>query len=174
MSCSARSQSAVLTYAHTYALCWLVRTLPESGNDMLDCPTCSAAVEPSMPQHLACVSYLTTCELRVTSHGLSSHDLPSPDLPLHVRQFAFALTWTCLSAGLQVTHLFRDVLHGWGQIMLSVNVSPCAKDYDETSHVLKVPHPSHFSCACAATPPTRHECAVQHLTCSIQICQTGT
>lgn len=39
---------------------------------------------------------------------------------------------------LQVTHLFRDVLHGWGQILLSVNVSPCAKDYDETAHVLKV------------------------------------
>ncbi|KAA6416833.1 MAG: kinesin motor domain containing [Trebouxia sp. A1-2] len=37
----------------------------------------------------------------------------------------------------KVTHLFRDVLHGWGQILLSVNVSPCAKDYDETSHVLK-------------------------------------
>ena len=42
------------------------------------------------------------------------------------------------SRSLQVTHLFRDVLHGWGQILLSVNVSPCAKDYDETSHVLKV------------------------------------
>ena len=41
---------------------------------------------------------------------------------------------------LQVTHLFRDVLHGWGQILLSVNVSPCAKDYDETAHVLKVTH----------------------------------
>ena len=41
-------------------------------------------------------------------------------------------------AVVQVTHLFRDVLHGWGQILLSVNVSPCAKDYDETSHVLKV------------------------------------
>lgn len=39
---------------------------------------------------------------------------------------------------LQVTHLFRDALHGWGQVVLSVNVSPCAKDYDETSHVLKV------------------------------------
>lgn len=39
---------------------------------------------------------------------------------------------------LQVTHLFRDVLHGWGRILLSVNVSPCARDYDETSHVLKV------------------------------------
>ena len=44
----------------------------------------------------------------------------------------------CSVAVSQVTHLFRDVLHGWGQIMLSVNVSPCAKDYDETSHVLKV------------------------------------
>ena len=38
----------------------------------------------------------------------------------------------------QVTHLFRDVLHGWGRVLLSVNVSPCACDYDETSHVLKV------------------------------------
>ncbi|GAB4824165.1 hypothetical protein N2152v2_011211 [Parachlorella kessleri] len=37
----------------------------------------------------------------------------------------------------KVTHLFRDALHGWGQVILSVNVSPCAKDYDETSHVLK-------------------------------------
>lgn len=42
----------------------------------------------------------------------------------------------------QVTHLFRDVLHGWGRVLLSVNVSPCACDYDETSHVLKVQHHS--------------------------------
>ncbi len=39
----------------------------------------------------------------------------------------------------KITHLFRDALHGWGQILLSVNVSPVACDYDETSHVLKVP-----------------------------------
>ena len=32
----------------------------------------------------------------------------------------------------------RDALHGWGQVVLSVNVSPVAKDYDETAHVLKV------------------------------------
>ena len=38
----------------------------------------------------------------------------------------------------KVTHLFRDALHGWGQVVLSVNVSPVAGDYDETSHVLKV------------------------------------
>jgi hypothetical protein len=38
----------------------------------------------------------------------------------------------------KITHLFRDALHGWGQILLSVNVSPVACDYDETSHVLKV------------------------------------
>lgn len=38
----------------------------------------------------------------------------------------------------KVTHLFRDALHGWGQVVLSVNVSPCAKDYDETTHVLRV------------------------------------
>ena len=49
----------------------------------------------------------------------------------------------------KVTHLFRDALHGWGHILLSVNVSPAAQDYDETSHVLKVRplprlHPSRF------------------------------
>ena len=55
-----------------------------------------------------------------------------------------AISWDANSAlsfrprHLQVTHLFRDALHGWGQILLSVNVSPCAKEYDETSHVLKV------------------------------------
>lgn len=38
----------------------------------------------------------------------------------------------------KVTHLFRDALHGWGQVVLSVNVSPASKDYDETAHVLKV------------------------------------
>lgn len=38
----------------------------------------------------------------------------------------------------KVTHLFRDALHGWGRILLSVNVSPAAGDYDETIHVLKV------------------------------------
>ena len=38
----------------------------------------------------------------------------------------------------RVTHLFRDALHGWGQVVLSVNVSPAARDYDETAHVLKV------------------------------------
>lgn len=32
----------------------------------------------------------------------------------------------------------RDALHGWGQVVLSVNVSPVARDYDETAHVLKV------------------------------------
>lgn len=37
----------------------------------------------------------------------------------------------------KVTHLFRDALHGWGRVILSVNVSPVAADYDETSHVLK-------------------------------------
>jgi len=32
---------------------------------------------------------------------------------------------------------YRDALHGWGQVVLSVNVSPVSKDYDETAHVLK-------------------------------------
>lgn len=44
------------------------------------------------------------------------------------------------AATLQVTHFAcrRDALHGWGQVILSVNVSPASKDYDETAHVLKV------------------------------------
>jgi hypothetical protein len=37
----------------------------------------------------------------------------------------------------KVTHLFRDALHGYGRVVLSVNVSPCARDYDETAHVLR-------------------------------------
>lgn len=37
----------------------------------------------------------------------------------------------------KVTHLFRDALHGYGTVVLSVNVSPAAKDYDETVHVLR-------------------------------------
>eukprot|EP00884_Botryococcus_braunii_P003070 jgi/Botrbrau1/12764/Bobra.0238s0003.1 len=37
----------------------------------------------------------------------------------------------------KVTHLFRDVLHGWGQILLCVNVSPTSRDYDETARVLR-------------------------------------
>ncbi len=52
-----------------------------------------------------------------------------------------------------MTHLFRDVLHGWGRILLSVNVSPCARDYDETSHVLKasiLPCAALVICVCVA------------------------
>ncbi|KAK3246715.1 hypothetical protein CYMTET_43762 [Cymbomonas tetramitiformis] len=37
----------------------------------------------------------------------------------------------------KVTHIFRDVLHGWGKILLVVNVSPVSCDYDETVNVLK-------------------------------------
>lgn len=47
-------------------------------------------------------------------------------------------------------HLFRDVLHGWGRILLSVNVSPCSVDYDENSHVLKVLYTIlHTHCCCS-------------------------
>ncbi len=41
----------------------------------------------------------------------------------------------------KVTHIFRDVLHGWGRLVLSVSVSPGASDYDESHNVLKVRHP---------------------------------
>lgn len=41
----------------------------------------------------------------------------------------------CLS--LQITHIFRDLLHGWGSILFCVNVSPAAADYDSTAGVLQ-------------------------------------
>lgn len=37
----------------------------------------------------------------------------------------------------KLTHLFRDVLLGWGNFVLCVNVSPSASDFEETHHVLK-------------------------------------
>ena len=37
----------------------------------------------------------------------------------------------------KVTHMFRDALHGYGNVVLSVNVSPSAADFDETLRVLK-------------------------------------
>jgi hypothetical protein len=37
----------------------------------------------------------------------------------------------------QITHIFRDLLHGWGSILFCVNVSPAAADYDSTAGVLQ-------------------------------------
>ncbi len=37
----------------------------------------------------------------------------------------------------KVTHLFRDALHGYGNVVLSVNVSPARADFDETLRVLR-------------------------------------
>ncbi len=72
-----------------------------------------------------CGQYKPHCALAHQHNSCCSLLKAEPSRPKHV-------------VVVQVTHLFRDVLHGWGQILLSVNVSPCAKDYDETSHVLKV------------------------------------
>ena len=41
-----------------------------------------------------------------------------------------------------IADVCRDALHGWGQVVLSVNVSPVTKDYDETAHVLKASTPA--------------------------------
>ncbi len=70
----------------------------------------------------------------------------------------------------KITHLFRDALHGWGQILLSVNVSPVAFDYDETSHVLKV-----RSSFCDRSKWTRERVLVvapYAQSCTIQHCDT--
>lgn len=37
---------------------------------------------------------------------------------------------------LQLTHIFRDILHGYGQLVLCVNVSPDSRDREESAHVL--------------------------------------
>jgi hypothetical protein len=39
---------------------------------------------------------------------------------------------------LQVTHLFKDVLHGNGRFVMVVNVNPAADEFNETKRVLQV------------------------------------
>jgi hypothetical protein len=39
---------------------------------------------------------------------------------------------------LQITHLFKDVLHGNGRFVMVVNVSPAAEEFNETKRVLQV------------------------------------
>jgi len=39
---------------------------------------------------------------------------------------------------LQITHLFKDVLHGNGRFAMVVNVSPAAEEFNETKRVLQV------------------------------------
>ena len=39
---------------------------------------------------------------------------------------------------MQITHLFRNVLHARGAVLLCVNVSPAPEDYDDTARVLSV------------------------------------
>lgn len=56
----------------------------------------------------------------------------------------------------KVTHLFRDALHGYGRLVLSVNVSPSPHDFDETLRVLKYAiAASHISMSCPLHPPKR-------------------
>jgi hypothetical protein len=38
----------------------------------------------------------------------------------------------------QITHLFKDVLHGNGRFVMVVNVSPAAEEFNETKRVLQV------------------------------------
>ena len=76
--------------------------------------------------------YKTALGWHAAMNGISVTErasLPSlPRLP--------ALTGS-IAGRVQVTHLFRDALRGWGRIVLSVSVSPAACDYDETARVLR-------------------------------------
>lgn len=44
----------------------------------------------------------------------------------------------CTSLHLQVTHLFKGVLHGNGRFVMVVNVSPASEAFNETKRVLQV------------------------------------
>jgi hypothetical protein len=39
---------------------------------------------------------------------------------------------------LQITHLFKQVLHGNGRFVMVVNVSPASEAFNETKRVLQV------------------------------------
>ncbi len=67
----------------------------------------------------------------------------------------------------KVCHLFRDVLHGWGRILLSVNVSPCAADYDETSRVLQARCTAHTEMQLPAQDALRISLCGSAVECSI-------
>ena len=33
--------------------------------------------------------------------------------------------------------MFRDEMHGWGRLLLAINISPAAADFDENARVLR-------------------------------------
>ena len=57
---------------------------------------------------------------------------------------------------MQLTHLLRDVLHGWGQLLMCVNVSPTAKDFEATVDTLRYATLARrIGTAARAQPPAR-------------------
>lgn len=58
----------------------------------------------------------------------------------------------CPVSSLQITHLFKGVLHGNGRFVMVVNVSPASEEFNETKRVLQVSQ-QHASPAC--WPPSR-------------------
>lgn len=57
---------------------------------------------------------------------------------------------------IQLTHLLRDVLHGWGQLLMCVNVSPTAKDFEATVDTLRYATLARrIGTAARAQPPAR-------------------
>jgi hypothetical protein len=68
----------------------------------------------------------------------------------------------CAHAGsLQITHLFKQVLHGNGRFVMVVNVSPASEAFNETKRVLQVMQLS--SQHCTATSKTANtSCVVMY------------
>ena len=57
---------------------------------------------------------------------------------------------------MQITHLFRDMLLGWGQLLLCMNVSSAPEDYDDTARVLNVAQQAYaVSMAARRTAPIK-------------------
>ena len=64
-------------------------------------------------------------------------------------------------SALQITHILRDLLHGWGTILFCVNVSPAAPDYDTTAGVLQyAAMATHIGNAARAEAPKRVKKAI--------------
>lgn len=74
----------------------------------------------------------------------------------------------------QITHLFKDVLHGNGRFVMVVNVSPAAEEFNETKRVLQVGIITGRQQAMAGVVsalPTRSQASPQPVHCALDLCR---
>lgn len=91
-------------------------------------------------QHPADQKVIPYRESKVGDHNaaLCSSAAQQPDWS---QQYASCMTtsdmWSCI-LDMQITHLFKGVLHGHGRFVMVVNVSPASEAFNETKRVLQV------------------------------------